>query len=772
MLFVEDKDDVDLPEAGTMLGLGTSKNYFFSCSKFPVSSSNRQMADKTRPSKRRRLSASAERVGETSTSREQPSRTDEKLPQADGSEEDGGRGEQRLSLFVRSLAPETTTENLVEHFSQTYAIKHAVAVLDKVKKTCKGYGFVTFTDAEDARQACEEFNGSELLGRKIKVEVAESRHREEDGVKTQTAGQSKRGQVQETRAPPRLIVRNLPWSIQEPEQLANLFRSYGKIKHVTIPKKGNKMIGFGVVLIRGHKNAEKAIAGVNGKEVDGRTLAVDWAVDRDTWQQMKKTEPQPDEEDDADGQTGEEEESGSEASEDDEENDSDEDMSDVGADDSEDDHESMEEPKNDNESTLFIRNLPFSCTDEDLYSHFRQFGPLRYARVVYDQNTEQPRGTGFVCFVSPDTCAACLRGAPKRDRNEPKRVQGNPSVAGSSVLQDEFTDPSGKYTLEGRVLQVSQAVTRSKAAQLMAEGKDLRTGSDKDKRHLYLLSEGTIPRNSELYQKLASSELAMREASEKQRKSLIQSNPSLHLSLTRLAIRNIPRVVTSRDLKTLAREAVVGFATDVEAGIRQPLSKEERLRGYDEMKAADHERRLKQKGIVKQAKVVFEGREGGKVHESDGVGRSRGYGFIEYYTHRSALMGLRWLNGHAVAKASDQSSRNNQSAEDAKDLKRRLIVEFAIENAQVVRRRQDRETKARSHDASDERKPTKASRGAKPPASENSPRGKAKRKRDQGESAEQETVSKTKDSKLAKRNRIISKKRMQRRTRKKAGSSA
>ena len=186
----------------------------------------------------------------------------------------------------------------------------------------------------------------------------------------------------------------------------------------------------------------------------------------------------------------------------------------------------------------------------------------------------------------------------------------------------------------------------------------------------------------------------MREASAKQRKALIESNPSLHLSLTRLSIRNIPRTVTSKDLKSLAREAVVGFATDVKAGTRQKLSKEELARGSEDMGAAEKARKKAGKGIVKQAKVVFEGVGGGKVEEASGAGRSRGYGFIEYYTHRNALMGLRWLNGHAVGYQVKDEKRSKTSKEQMEDRKKRLIVEFAIENAQVVMRRKDREKKA------------------------------------------------------------------------------
>ena len=127
---------------------------------------------------------------------------------------------------------------------------------------------------------------------------------------------------------------------------------------------------------------------------------------------------------------------------------------------------------------------------------------------------------------------------------------------------------------------------------------------------------------------------------------------------------------------------MVGFAKDVKSGLRAQLSKEEEARGGEEMREAEKQRKAKGKGIVRQAKIVFEGREGSKVSEDSGAGRSRGYGFVEYSSHRWALMGLRWLNGHAVTSAAGK--------------KQRLIVEFAIENAQVVARRKEKEEKART----------------------------------------------------------------------------
>ena len=710
------------------------------------------------------------------------------------------------SLFVHSLPSSATTESLTEHFSQSYPLKHATVVFDKETKQSKGYGFVTFADGEDAQKARQEFNDSVFGGKRIKVDVAEPRHRDVDEAnsngpkKSQPSAEAlqakaeRQKQRQEAQKSPKLIVRNLPWSIKKSEQLAVLFRSYGKIKHATLPKqKSGLSPGFGFVVLRGKANAGKALTGVNGKIVDGRTLAVDWAVEKDVWQAAQTENggkvgtngtdaEELGKEDDlsevfgGDGGVRLDDASQSDSGQEDEEDgDEIDDQHEKGQSDeesfgSEDESDGHGQEKEDSSATLFIRNLPFMATDEILFLHFKAFGPVRYARVVTDITTGRSRGTGFVCFYKEDDARSCLRQAPKPE----KQPHGNGDRSGKSMMtqslvQDTQTDPFGRFTIDGRVLQVTRAVNRDEAHRLTVEGTSAREVRDEDRRRLFLLSEGTIASTSPIYASISPAEAKMREESAKQRQTLIKGNPSLHLSLTRLSVRNIPRHVTSKDLKALAREAVVGFATDVKEGRRLQLSKEELSRGGEEMKEAEKQRKAKGKGIVKQAKVVFEGREGNKVHEDSGAGRSRGYGFVEYSSHRWALMGLRWLNGHRVQRRTEPQRGEAQGAEDRP---KRLVVEFAIENAQVVSRRQDRENKARERsmlvDASrtGSEKPLVSSR----PLSRNTMMKKnrlgMKRKREDLVSAEkkQDTVGPKiqKSSDEAKKQNIIRRKRMAR----------
>ncbi|CAK7217160.1 RNA recognition motif-containing protein [Sporothrix curviconia] len=641
------------------------------------------------------------------------------------------RVEERRSIFVRSLPTTATSEKLTEFFSEHFPVKHATVVTDPKTKESRGYGFVTFTDAEDAAEAKAKLDNQLFDGRRLRLDIAEPRSRptatntSAKAVAGAAAAAEKKKQREEemleARKAPKLIVRNLPWSVKTSQDLAALFRMYGKVKFADLPNSKGKLSGFGFVTLRGKKNAENAIAAINGKTVDGRTLAVDYAVDKQKWNELQekeaeenakeakeaKAEKKPkaekkengppktaeqlqaeedmrnfmrdnmenleeeddDEDDDAD--------KGKESGDDDADDDIGDDDEKEWEDDNEDEEEEEEKAKakplmTDNSATLFVRNLPFTTTDTELKNHFSQFGPLRYARIVMDRATDRPAGTGFVCFVSEEDAKACVRTAPRHQK---------PTAVGKhSVLQDERVDRDGRYTLNGRVLQVAQAVSKTEATKLFEEGPAAQRAREKDKRHLFLLSEGTIAVGSPLYNVLPQSEIQMREASVKQRQTMIKSNPSLSLSLTRLAIRNIPRHIDSKALKELARRAVVGFATDVKEGRRQPLARDEIARGGQQDREAEQLRRAKGKGVVKQAKVVFETDKGTKVDESSEGGKSRGYGFVEYWSHRWALTALRWLNGHAVQNGNKQN---------------RLIVEFAIENANVVARRKANEERSR-----------------------------------------------------------------------------
>ncbi|KAK6500228.1 RNA recognition motif-containing protein [Arthrobotrys musiformis] len=612
------------------------------------------------------------------------------------------------TVFVRSLNYSTTTESLSAHFSFIAPLKHATVVIDPSTKSSRGFGFVTFTDPADAIKAVKEFHGKVFEGRHIKVEIAQARHRDGDKPATTATAAVPAGKPAKDadvkKRNPRLIIRNLPWSVKKPEQLTPYFTKFGKVKEVIIPRKdGSKfgpMAGFAFVTLKKVESAKKAIEAINGTEIEGRTVAVDWAVEKNEWKQ-KVDDEDDDEEDDEEEEEEEtkgeadpmdlDEELNQAAADSDSDSGSDDDMKDI-EDVEEDDGEGDEgenHPQSSNDTVVFIRNLPFTTDDDGLFEHFKEnFGPIRYARVVLEHDTGRPRGTAFVSFYNEADFEKCVAEAPKNTvQNIPSSGKGG---AKASVLQSESLDPTGKYTLDGRVLAVSKAVSKEEAGRLTTIGTEKREKVKAERRRLYLLNEGSISQNNPLYSKLSQADIKMREESYKQRKGFLEKNTSLHLSLVRLSVRNIPRNIDEKDLKMMARKAVVEFAKEAKEGKRAGISKEEAGRGGPEAKEEEAQRRAKGKGLVRQAKIV---------REKSGAGRSMGYGFIEYIGHRWALMGLRWLNGREVAHLTVEEKDKKQAGEvlevSKEDKKRRLIVEFALENVQVVQRRKEKEKSAK-----------------------------------------------------------------------------
>jgi nucleolar protein 4 len=48
--------------------------------------------------------------------------------------------------------------------------------------------------------------------------------------------------------------------------------------------------------------------------------------------------------------------------------------------------------------TVFIKNIPFSASNDDLKTCMEQFGPVIYALICMDPVTEHSKGTAFVKF--------------------------------------------------------------------------------------------------------------------------------------------------------------------------------------------------------------------------------------------------------------------------------------------------------------------------------------------------------------------------------------
>ena len=77
-----------------------------------------------------------------------------------------------LRLFVGNLAGETTDESLLKAFSRWKSVQKARVIRDKRTAKSKGFGFVSFSDADDFFQAAKEMNGKYIQSHPVVVRKA------------------------------------------------------------------------------------------------------------------------------------------------------------------------------------------------------------------------------------------------------------------------------------------------------------------------------------------------------------------------------------------------------------------------------------------------------------------------------------------------------------------------------------------------------------------------------------------------------------------------
>ena len=234
-------------------------------------------------------------------------------------------------------------------------------------------------------------------------------------------------------------------------------------------------------------------------------------------------------------------------------------------------------------------------------------------------------------------------------------------------------------------------------------------------------------------------ELEKRLASFSTRRALLKSNPLLYISKTRLSVRQVPIFVSDKCLKKLALHAAKNFEEEVKQGKRDGISEDEKRRDIDEDakdepsdEEADSLQKAKTKKqprtFVKQSKIV---RKSDRVDAVTNKHKSKGYGFVEMGTHTDALRVLRWVNNNpdvyglvekwwieelkelisSLEKNAGSEAKDKQGGDGldvgsrikraraelerlegggevkGKKGKKTMVVEFSIENAQVVKRR-------------------------------------------------------------------------------------
>lgn len=278
------------------------------------------------------------------------------------------------TVYVGNLSWETDSDSLGNFFSDLSVSNAEVQYYGNGSRS-KGWGLVTFSDSSDVKKAIENFNDVEMGGRKLIV-------REDRGA---TAASSKdedsKEEIEDQGPTTKVFVGNLTWDTTN-DDVAKTFSSAGSVANVEIQCRADgRSKGWAVVTFDDISGAQKAVDTLEGVEIDGRAIKVQFqrAVQKKTRTRTRSRKK----------------------------------------------NSTKREPKKMAEAgpskNIFVGNLPWSATDDDLKDMFSGMSPIE-ANIVqgYDGRS---RGYGIVKFGSIDQASKAINSVNGTD------YDGRPVVA-------------------------------------------------------------------------------------------------------------------------------------------------------------------------------------------------------------------------------------------------------------------------------------------------------------------------------------------------------
>lgn len=241
------------------------------------------------------LSISRDHTKKTKKERQLEEELEEQAPPVPLAELDEQTKQER-TLFVKNLNFSTTDQILEAVFLE--GVKPFRVVSCKIVRNAKtqlsrGYGFVELDSRQEAERAIKKFQNFLLEEHALKLSIAggkkpmvtEAEVKKQKVVETREAKKSELAVVEpekEELKSSKLIVKNLAFEVTEGE-IKELFKAYGAVKKVRLPKKVNSKShrGFGFVEFVSSEEAKGAFSQLQHTHLYGRKLIIEWAKPED-----------------------------------------------------------------------------------------------------------------------------------------------------------------------------------------------------------------------------------------------------------------------------------------------------------------------------------------------------------------------------------------------------------------------------------------------------------------------------------------------------------
>ncbi|KAA0713754.1 Embryonic polyadenylate-binding protein B [Triplophysa tibetana] len=245
------------------------------------------------------------------------------------------------NIFIKNMDESIDNKALYDTFSAFGNILSCKVVCDE--NGSKGYGFVHFETQEAANRAIGTMNGMLLNDRKVFVGHFKSRKEREAEMGAKAMEFTN------------VYIKNFGEDV-DTVKLKSIFSEFGKTLSVCVmTDERGRSRGFGFVNFENHEDARRAVAEMNGKDLNGRVLYVGRAQKRLERQgELKRKFEQI----------------------------------------------KQERIQRYQGVNLYVKNLDDGIDDEKLRKEFAPYGTITSAKVMTDGG--HSRGFGFVCFSSPE----------------------------------------------------------------------------------------------------------------------------------------------------------------------------------------------------------------------------------------------------------------------------------------------------------------------------------------------------------------------------------
>jgi nucleolin len=196
----------------------------------------------------------------------------EALPEQSAKKPREDAGEPANTVFVGQLSWNVDNDWLASEFAEVGEVVSARVVTDRETQRSKGFGYVEFADVETATKALD-LEGKEVDGRNIRVNFANARPKQD-----RVEGRAKAFGDRKSEPADTLFLGSLSYDVTE-DAVYEAFGDFGDIQRVSLPtdRETGTPKGFGYVQFHNIESATAALEKMNGTELAGRSIRVDYA---------------------------------------------------------------------------------------------------------------------------------------------------------------------------------------------------------------------------------------------------------------------------------------------------------------------------------------------------------------------------------------------------------------------------------------------------------------------------------------------------------------